>query len=71
VVTFQKSKDLYIIEGNAWNNTLNPVLCASVCWNFRTHHTLKFFSNQDPSFCTRLTPQAMCIGGHAQRIRSL
>jgi len=37
MVTFQKYKDLCILNKNFGDNTLNSVLLASVCGTFRTH----------------------------------
>ena len=57
VVTFQKWKDLCVLNKNSGDDTNNSVLCTSFCWTFKTH-TPKF-SNLDlrPSFFkTRLMP---------------
>ena len=53
-VVIQKEKDLCILNKNSGDDTLNPVLSASVCWTFRTHDPSVFkaepmtleFSNQ-------------------------
>jgi len=37
VVTFQKLRDLCILNKNSEDDTLNHVLRASVCWTFSTH----------------------------------
>ena len=56
------------INKNSWDDTLNLVLCASVCWHFRTHDTPSFKTmthdyliiqtrtNDTPRSQTRLTP---------------
>jgi len=47
-LTFQKFKDLCILNKTSGDNTLNPVLCPSVCWIFWTH---------DPPIFKPTTPQ--------------
>ena len=44
--TYQKQKDLCILNKNFEDDTLNPVLRASFCWTFRTHAPQ--FWNPDP-----------------------
>ena len=44
---FQNEKDLILSKKNSGDDTLNPVLHASVCWTFRTQDHLSLL-NPDP-----------------------
>jgi len=49
---------LCVLNKNSGDDTLNPVLCASVCWTFRTRDPQFSTWTHDPQFSNQIVASA-------------